>query len=177
MPRSTRSGFRNPLAGIVGGPVVALIGLGIAWFGWNVRAQTLEFIEASDRAEGTVVQVVSQARTSNGEQKTYFYPVIEFVTRDGESVRFQDSTGSNPPEYREGERVQVLYDPLTPESARIESFAGLWLMPTVLLGFGAVFVLFGVLGFFNSLLWILGIAGLLGIWAWLLTRKRTEPEP
>ncbi len=174
MTRKKGFGFRNPLSGVIGGPLLVIFGIGIAWLGWSLRANTNEFVENSSRASGIVVEVISQTKTENGEQKTYFYPVIEFITVNGETFRFQDPTGSNPPEQHVGDQVQALYDPLTPQKARLESFTSLWLPSTILLAFGLVFILFGLLGFFNSLLWLAGIAGLLGIGAWLITKMNQD---
>ncbi|AZS76860.1 hypothetical protein DDE74_35255 [Streptomyces lydicus] len=49
------------------------------------------------------------------------YPVVEFTSADGMPRRFQSSTGSNPPSYEKGERVEVLYRADSPEDARINS--------------------------------------------------------
>jgi hypothetical protein len=162
---------RNPLGGLIVGPLIALFGLGIAYLGWNVRARTLDFIADSSRAAGSVVEMQTR-QDSDGD--TLFYPVVEFTTAEGETIEFRSSTGSNPPRFEVGEEVEVLYDPLLPENARVSSFVDLWLFPTILLAFGGVFLLFGVIGFFNALLVLLGIGGLLGIGAWLLMRGKKE---
>jgi hypothetical protein len=171
--RSKGVRVRNPLGGIIGGPVIMLFGLGIAYLGWNFRARTLDFIADSSRAAGSVVEMQTR---QDSEGDTLFYPVVEFTTAEGETVRFQSSTGSAPPAFEVGEEVEVLYDPALPENARISSFIDLWLFPTILLAFGGIFVLFGVIGFFNSLLMLLGIGGLLSIGAWLLMRGKKEEE-
>lgn len=171
-----KRGFRNPLAGIIGGPIAVIIGIVVALFGWNIRAQTVAFVQNASRANGTVVAVVPVTKIENNQEKTLFYPVIEFVTEDGETIRYQDSTGSNPPRHKVGDQVQVLYDPQNPKHAQEESFLSLWLPSTALLSMGGLFVLFGVLGFFNSLLWLVGIAGLLGIGTWLLARRKKDNQ-
>lgn len=168
---SRRRRFVNPLAGLWGGPIGVLVGATMLFFGWQWRGQTQEYIAASARATGTVIEVVSQTRTQDGVQKTYFYPIVEFKTPAGEVVRFQDSTGSNPPAYREGETVEVLYDLLTPQAATVASWTNLWLPSTIVLAAGGLFVLFGVLGFLQSLFFILGLGGLLGALGVLLLRK------
>jgi hypothetical protein len=167
--RSKGVRIRNPLGGIIGGPLIILFGLGIAYFGWSARARTLDFIADSSRAAGSVVEMQTR---QDSEGDTLFYPVVEFTTADGEIVRFRSSTGSNPPRFEVGEEVEVLYDPLLPENARVSSFVDLWLFPTILLAFGGIFLLFGLIGFFNSLLVLLGIGGLLGIGAWLMMRGK-----
>lgn len=96
-------------------------------------------------AEGRIVDVVSRTRTSGGERKTLFYPVVEFRTVDGESIRFEGSTGSNPAAYRVGDTVKVLYDPQTPQSALIDSWEEVWMPSGFLIGIGGIFALMGAL--------------------------------
>lgn len=168
--------FRNPLAGLWGGPIGALIGAAMLLFGWQWRTHTQEYVAASVHTSGTVIEVVSQTRTRGGEHRPLFYPVVEFKTPAGEVVRFQDRTGSNPPAHRVGETVEVLYDPARPEAATIASWTNLWLPSTVLLAAGGIFVLFGVLTFLRSLFFVVGLGGLLGALAILLGRGKKKQE-
>jgi len=64
------------------------------------------------------------------------HPVVKFRTKDGEVVEFESPYGQNPPAYRVGQRVPVLYDPDRPEAAAIQSFVSpwLWCLVTGLLG-------------------------------------------
>jgi hypothetical protein len=163
-------GFNNPLAGIIGGSIVVILGIGMALFGWNIRAHTLAFVENSSRATGKVVDVVAQRKVKNGRQETLFYAVIEFTTVSGERIRYRDGTGSNPPLHREGDTVQVLYDPKNPSNASEESFVHLRLPVILVTGIGAFFIVLG-------LLWLIGTTGgLVGIGMWLAARKKTTPE-
>jgi len=66
------------------------------------------------------------------------HPVVEFTSADGVRRKFRDSTGSNPPAYDEGEQVEVLYRADSPEDARINGFASLWLLPLIFGGIGLV---------------------------------------
>jgi hypothetical protein len=117
---------------------VLVIGLGILFLGWQWRTFTQNQIATMLPAEGRVVDVVSRTKTSGGERKTYFYPVVEFRTADGERVRFESSTGSNPSSYRVGDTVRVRYDPQTPQSALIDSWE-LWLPSGIVIGVGGFF--------------------------------------
>ncbi|MFE0100699.1 DUF3592 domain-containing protein [Streptomyces sp. NPDC059009] len=51
---------------------------------------------------------------------------------------FRSPTGSNPPSYERGDRVEVLYRADSPEDARINGFASLWLLPLIFGGIGLV---------------------------------------
>lgn len=70
-------------------------------------------------APGRVV-ALRQDRSSDGS--SYFYPVVEFRLPNGETQTLRSNVGSNPPTYRQGDAVTVLFDPQLPESARIQSF-------------------------------------------------------
>jgi hypothetical protein len=150
-----------------------VLGFGALFLGLYVRTLTQNEIAAMLPAEGRVVDIVSRTTTSGGERKTYFYPVVEFRTAGGESVRFEGSTGSNPSSYRVGDMVRVLYDPQTPQSALIDSW-DLWLPSGIFIGVGGFFALMGILALLDALAVLLkwgGLLGLLGII--LLRRKRT----
>lgn len=171
--RIRRQGGSTRLPGIIGGPIAAVIGLGIAYFGWTMRLDTLEFVDSAEIASGSVVEVESR-RDSDGD--TLFYPVFEFTTAEGEDIQFRSNSGSNPPSHDQGEEVEIYYDPDQPYDARENSFSGLWMLSTILLAFGGIFALAGVLGFFSSVLTLLGIGGLLGLGAWLLFRKKKDED-
>lgn len=176
--RSGRRGFRNPFAGIVGGPVMAIIGGAMVFFGWRSYNTTKNFMDRAERASGTVVEVVARSGTdSNGNPTTYYYPVVEFRTASGQSVRQQAATGSNPPSHRVGETVEMVYDPSDPQGARINDFTSIWLLPAVLLGIGAIFALAGVGAFFNSIALIAGLGGLLALLLFWRRKAKREQSP
>jgi hypothetical protein len=51
--------------------------------------------------------------------------------------------GSNPPRYKEGDSVVVLYDPAQPGDVRIHSFFNVWMGPLVLGLLGVIMSLVG----------------------------------
>jgi len=72
-----------------------------------------------------------------------FAPLVRFETTDGNTVEFQSTFRSNPPAYRTGQTVSVLYDPEDPQSASIRGMLALWLS-TIVLGFiGSMFLAMG----------------------------------
>jgi hypothetical protein len=79
-----------------------------------------------------------------------YCPVVEFTARDGSPCRFISGSGRGTKQYREGERVTVVYDPAKQSSAAIRSFSSLWLLPVMLTVFATAFLCFG-LGVFRSL--------------------------
>ncbi len=122
--------------------VLGLAGAVFLVVGVRNFVRTRRFVNQASSATGTVTDVktrTSRSRTSSGARvSTYRYPVVRFQTQDGRSVEFESETGTNTFSQRPGEQVEVLYDPLRPEQARIKSFMMLWFGPLI----------FSVVGFF-----------------------------
>ncbi|MCS7350851.1 MAG: DUF3592 domain-containing protein [Anaerolineae bacterium] len=161
--------FRS-LSGLWSGPLLALMGALIAYGGWAWRGHTQAMVGSAVEARGTVVRLVPQ-QTSEGN--TLFYAEVEFTTGEGEVVRFRDSTGANPPAYRVGDTVRVLYDPRAPQAAVIDSWM-LWLPSTALIALGGLFMFAGGMAFLQGILTLLGLGGLLGALAFLVLRRKSS---
>ncbi|MBK3580583.1 DUF3592 domain-containing protein [Streptomyces sp. MBT65] len=107
---------------------------------------SISFLVGAERAPGTVVSLEwrtdhsSASRKNRASDKPMAYPVVEFTPAGGASRTFRDSTGSNPPAYEAGDRVEVLYHADSPEDARLDGFLSLWLLPLVFGGIGLVIV-------------------------------------
>lgn len=124
--------------------VYGVIAFGAVFFviGLILAGMSLTFLSDADRARGTVVALewrndnhgTSRRRAGNDEPTAY--PVVEFTSADGTRRTFHSSTGSNPPSYERGERVEVLYHAASPEDARINGFLSLWLLPLIFGGLG-----------------------------------------
>ncbi|MGN9760982.1 DUF3592 domain-containing protein [Streptomyces sp. SD31] len=117
------------------GAVFLVVGLILA-------GMSVSFLVEAERARGTVVALewrkddTGTSRKKRQSDEPVAYPVVEFTSADGTSRTFRSSTGSNPPSYDEGERVDVLYRADSPEDARINGFASLWLLPLIFGGIG-----------------------------------------
>ncbi|MFJ8534210.1 DUF3592 domain-containing protein [Streptomyces sp. NPDC093591] len=117
------------------GAVFLVVGLVLAGI-------SVSFLMDAERARGTVVALEwrkddsGTSRKKRQSDEPVAYPVVEFTSADGTSRTFRSSTGSNPPSYDEGERVEVLYRADSPEDARINGFASLWLLPLIFGGIG-----------------------------------------
>jgi len=118
-------------------PIGLLLVLGAAWAVWSTKA----WIAHSVEVQGKVVEMV---RMRDSDNTGYlFAPVVRFQTVEGRSVEFESSLRSNPPGYRTGQTVSVLYDPEEPRSAAIKGFFSLWFMPIILGFIGSVFLIVG----------------------------------
>jgi hypothetical protein len=145
--------------------VLLVVGGGIVWFGLYIRGNMQATIATMIPAEGRVVALETRERP--GKQSTY-RPIVEFVSETGQSVRFTDSTGSNPPAHRVGDTVEVLYDPATPEFAMVNSFFNIHGVSLIPLIVGGAFTLFGAVALVSGIISLIKLGVLGGV---LLSRK------
>ena len=110
--------------------------------GLILAGQSVSLLADAKRARGTVVSLEwrtehsSSFHKNRSSDKRMAYPVVEFMSADGKQRTFRNSVGSNPPSYEAGERVEVLYRADSPQDARINGFASLWLVPLIFGGLG-----------------------------------------
>jgi len=117
---------------------------------------TNKFINQSTKTQGIVIDLVGsrssriRTGTSRSRNSTTYAPVVEFKTDSGDTIEFTSSTRTNPPSFSRGERVDVFYDPWSPNNAKIDGFFSLW-GSSLILGFvGLPFAVIGV-GWFARL--------------------------
>lgn len=124
------------------------LGIGVAMLvaaGYSYL-HTREFVASAVAADGVVIANVWS--TSSGRNRSAAaYPRVRFRTAAGREVTFVSGVGTNPPSYRAGESVEVLYDPGDPANARIHSFGSLYVLPLVFGILGTVFSLVGGIPF------------------------------
>lgn len=99
-----------------------------------------EFLRQARPASGKVVRL----ERSSGSRHTSYYPVVQFrEPASQQTVEFRHRVGSNPPLYRVGEEVGVLYSPNVPRDAMIDGGNGLFnLMGPLVLLFSSMLFLF-----------------------------------
>ncbi len=114
-------------------PVLAIAGPLLLLGGLYVGQNMLRLEQNGVRVAGTVVAL---ERSGAGEDETY-YPVVRFSSYEGAAYQFKDRTGSNPPSYRPGADVGILYLAADPQqSALIDRGIWNWLLPILLSGLG-----------------------------------------
>src|SRR5437868_8574824 len=101
-------------------------------------------LQGAAQADGIVIENEFSV-SSRGSGSAH--PRIRFRTDNGQEVVFRSSMGTSPPAYEVGEHVPVLYDPVKPANAFINSFVGLWLVPVIFGGIGLIFSSVGLIPF------------------------------
>lgn len=119
--------------------IFLVVGIVFILVGFVLVCSRLIFISESISAEGIVVDILK--KVEEDETEGVFQPKVMFHTNDGEQISFISDVGSNPPAYNLGETVNVLYNPINPSNAEINSFLSLWLLQLVLILIGTNFVI------------------------------------
>jgi hypothetical protein len=129
-------------------PLPALLTLAFAipflWIGVSEAREAQVKVASYAVAEGSVTDnnYLSTQDLEDSSRETWaYYPVVTFTTGDGDLVTFTDGVGTFPPEYEEGERVEVLYDPQNPHDATIKSWKRIWMGPLWVMAIGLLPVL------------------------------------
>jgi len=127
---------------------VGFILAALAVFFW---LRTRSFLETAQKAQGTVIRLVYSSDSDGGGG---YSPVYTFRTISGQVIEVTDKMSSNPPQFKEGQIIDVLYDPEDPSRARINKWFNLYFVP-LLLGF--LGLVFGGIGIGSIIASILGL--------------------
>ena len=126
---------------IIIGIVFSLVGGLLLAIGLFIWIRTRSFINSSQETKGTVVRMLY----SSDSDGSGYAPVFKFTTITGQSVEVAEKVYSNPPQFREGQVIDILYDPQNPYRARVKKWSTLYFVPLLLGGMGVVFGGIGVL--------------------------------
>lgn len=99
---------------------------------WGVYAgyTSWQLEQNGEQTTGTVI-AMEENEDSEGSCCTYS-PIVEFQA-NGQSYTFESNNASDPPAYKVGQSVPVLYDPADPANAQINRWSERWLMPIILI--------------------------------------------
>jgi hypothetical protein len=115
--------------------ILVIVGIALLAVGVHLGRSLMRLQAAGEHAPGTVAGLQAE---SDADSPTY-HPVVRFSTPDGPSIEFKDRVGTDPPSYRAGDPVTVLYDPESPrDTAMIDRGLWNWLAPGALCLFGLI---------------------------------------
>ena len=115
--------------------IVGILLLAIAAF-FFMRTRT--FIGRAKEAKGTVIQM--EYRRNSSSSSGAYAAVYQFKTSDGQTIIKQDTLASNPPRFKVGQVLDVLYEPDNPNRATINTWMSLYFLPALLAALGVVSV-------------------------------------
>jgi len=123
-------------AELIIGIVFSFVGFLLAAIGVFLFIRTRIFLSTAQEVKGTVIRMVY---SHNSEGGGGYSPVYQFRTLEGQTIEAGESMSSNPPMFREGQVIDVLYDPRNPQKARIKKWMSLYFVSVLLGGMGLVF--------------------------------------
>ena len=94
------------------------------WFG----SQAYQVSKNGETTTGTVTEL---AESSTEDGCCVYSPIVEYVV-GGRKFSFDSMNASDPPSYRVGQQVEVIYNRATPSKGAINSWTELWLVPVIL---------------------------------------------
>jgi len=112
------------------GPLLLLIAIGSS-------IPTARFVLASTATDGIIIEL--QRVYLPRRSKDVYLPVFHFTANDGQTHMMRANSNTSFVRFKRGDQIRVRYIKDQPETARIDTFAQLW-MPQLILGiFGAMF--------------------------------------
>jgi Protein of unknown function (DUF3592) len=123
----------------------SLSGIAATLFGLVLFAKTELFVIHARTSQG-VVQAVDSSNTSSLLHITLTYSDAAGIVHTEKTSSFL-AVNSDSPSLAVGDKVPVVYDPAMPQHVEIDSFEGLWMLPSLVFGVGAFFLI-GGLGLF-----------------------------
>ena len=120
---------------LIAGPFCLIVGLVL--LGWN-----LLFFSGARTVEGEVINLIQSSSGSDGDIS--YKPEIRYTVPGGETFTRTTTWATNPPAYRVGDKLQVLYDPDEPGTMVPDDFMGKWMMSLIFLAAGNIFTIFGL---------------------------------
>lgn len=137
--------------------LVIIAGLGLSAAGIGAYFRRKAMLRRAVHAEGVVTDVlpirkegayvVNRERGGLKVEPKYSYrAVVRFETSNGRQFEVRANVSTRPAGWKPGERVDVIYDPDRPESARINQPVYLWFEVSMLVFFGLFFIGMGLLG-------------------------------
>ncbi len=125
-----------------------IIGLFLSVMAFFVYSSDENFVKIAKHAPGTVVNLVETINNNNNNSSTStptisYFPVVSFKVNEHDYT-FTSNSGSNPPQYQQGQSVDVMYDPQNPLNADINSGSTQWFGVIIFAVLGVSFAGFGV---------------------------------
>ena len=123
------------------GPIFLVVGVGLLLGCFGAFTRTKRFLASALEARAEVVRV-EERHGGSGQSRSY-HPILRYRTQAGATKEIVSSVGSNPPRYKKGDSLAILYDPARPDDMRIHSFANVWIVPLILGFVGVIFIVVG----------------------------------
>ena len=119
---------------LIAGLCILIAGL-ISWY------NTGKFLAKCITVKGVIVS--HEYQTSRDEENITSFPIFRFKLPQNETEYTVRSNVSG--EMQEGQEIEILYDPLNPKNAKINSLSHTWMIPIIVTSMGVFFSFLGIL--------------------------------
>jgi hypothetical protein len=130
--------------------IAAAMGAFGSLLGLWLAVQTICFVRKAERTQGVILGNEARLVERKGACHFAYHPKFQFVDRHSQTHSITSDDWFSRKVFREGDAVEVFYDPLNPQEARINSFTQLWAAPVLMTLVPAT----SALGFLAAALWI-----------------------
>jgi len=137
------------------GGIFLLVGLVLLTVSAWLFQRTAAFDAIAVEVSGIVVNLTASKESRRDRdgairRSVHYRPVVEFIDSQGRKQKMESAVSSNPPAYKRGEKVTILYDPDNPEFAVIDDWHR-YFADMILLSMGGIFSVVGLGIMFTSI--------------------------
>jgi len=128
------------LASRVIGILILLAALGTGSLALVLYFRTAGFVDRSEETTATIIRF----EKSQHDGSTMYSPTFRYIDNEGREQETTSSISTGNRSYSVGDEVSVLYDPIQPSNAALNSFWSLWLGVVIaggMAGFAALLAL------------------------------------
>ena len=115
--------------------------LPLALGGWSYF-NSKDFISRSHATSGEVIELIENSGSEGGST---YAPRVRYTDSTGSVIEATSRTSSNPPKYQPGDKIEVLYDPETPQDFRTQDWFSLWGLSIIGVSIGVFTLIFAAL--------------------------------
>jgi hypothetical protein len=116
-----------------------LISLVLIYFANKQYNKTTKLISNGVKTTATVVSLI----TVSGSDGNTYKPVFEYTDKLNIKQIFKSEVSSNPPAYRIGEKIKIIYNPIDKSEVKTISYWGLYRWAIILLSIASPFLIIG----------------------------------
>ncbi len=125
--------------------LILLIGFGFLIYATPKLSTQYSLSKVGIETQGKVIEM----REYSNSDHTAYVPVVEFTTLDGLKKTFVSSNASQPPEYKVGDLVTIIYDPKNQNLVQIKNFD--LILQALFVIIGAIITVLGLVDFLHVL--------------------------
>jgi hypothetical protein len=116
---------------------------GAAFWGFQ-KSEFLKHHGVRCTAVVSKLEYSSSISTNHSGESGVYYPFFSFRLKDGSEKTVKSLNGSDPPAYRKGDQLELLYDEKDPSNFSVDNWWDLYLLPTVFAAVAAILLPIGI---------------------------------